>query len=94
MKKGLNHLMKNYAHVFALMMRLRQLCCHRELLPLDWNKLNLNEMIEMANRQVQEDVDEEDVAKAKKLAEQLRDMIRDGMTVCTNQILTNLHNFN
>ena len=50
-------------------------------------------MIEMANRQVQEDVDEEDVAKAKKLAEQLRDMIRDGMTVCTNQILINLHNF-
>ena len=65
------------------MMRLRQLCCHRELLPLDWNKLNLDEIIEMVNRQAQEDVDEEDVAKAKKLAEQLRDMIRDGMTVCT-----------
>ena len=23
-------LLKNYAHVFALMMRLRQLCCHRD----------------------------------------------------------------
>ena len=82
MKKGVNHLMKNYAHVFALMMRLRQLCCHRELVPLEWNKLNLDEIIEMVNRPAQEDVDEEDVAKSKKLAEQLRDMIRDGMTVC------------
>ena len=29
-------LLQNYAHVFAVMMRLRQLCCHKELLPIDW----------------------------------------------------------
>ena len=30
-------LLKNYGHVFAVMMRLRQLCCHRELLPIKWH---------------------------------------------------------
>ena len=29
-------LLRNWAHVFAVMMRLRQLCCHRELVPLQW----------------------------------------------------------
>ena len=31
-------LMKNYAHIFALMMRLRQFCCHMELInTIDWS---------------------------------------------------------
>jgi hypothetical protein len=29
-------LLRNYGHVFAVMMRLRQLCCHKELLPVKW----------------------------------------------------------
>lgn len=32
-RKG--ELLKNYAHVFALLIRLRQLCCHRQLVPKD-----------------------------------------------------------
>ena len=35
-----NALLRNYACVFAMMMRLRQLCCHRELVPgLDWDEV-------------------------------------------------------
>jgi SWI/SNF-related matrix-associated actin-dependent regulator of chromatin subfamily A3 len=61
MKRGT--LLKNYAHVFALMLRLRQLCCHRELLPaVDPDK----------------DYGGDDVKKLKRLAEQLRDMIKEG----------------
>jgi SNF2 family DNA or RNA helicase len=29
-------LLRNYGHVFAVMMRLRQHCCHKELLPVKW----------------------------------------------------------
>ena len=33
-------LLRNYAHVFALMMRMRQLCCHRELIKVfDWTEI-------------------------------------------------------
>ena len=32
-------LLRNYAHIFALMMRLRQLCCHWEMWQgVDWDK--------------------------------------------------------
>ena len=32
-------LLSNYAHVFALITRLRQLCCHRELIKdVDWTE--------------------------------------------------------
>jgi SNF2 family DNA or RNA helicase len=34
-------LLRNYAHVFAVMMRLRQLCCHKELLPVKWHVSDL-----------------------------------------------------
>ena len=78
MKKGT--LLRNYAHVFAIMMRLRQLCCHRELLPLEWNNLDINEIVEMVKREAEQEMDEEDKESAKRLAEQLRDMIKDGMS--------------
>ena len=45
MKKGA--LLKNYAHVFAMMMRLRQLCCHRELLPINWRDMNMEEIAQL-----------------------------------------------
>ena len=74
MKKGT--LLRNYAHIFAIMMRLRQLCCHRELLPLEWHNLDINELVEMVKREAEQEMDEEDIENAKRLAEQLRDMIK------------------
>ena len=68
MKKGT--LLRNYAHVFAIMMRLRQLCCHRELLPLEWNNLDINEIVEMVKREAEQEMDDEDKENAKKMAEQ------------------------
>ncbi len=85
MRKGVNSLLKNYAHVFAVMMRLRQLCCHRDLLPMQWHNLDMNELLEMVAAEAARDGNEddgsaEDDERAKQLAEQLRDMIRDGMS--------------
>ena len=39
-----NSALKNYAHIFAIMMRLRQLSCHRDLLPIQWNDVNMNDL--------------------------------------------------
>ena len=39
-----NSALKNYAHIFAIMMRLRQLSCHRDLLPIQWQDVNLNDL--------------------------------------------------
>ena len=116
-RKG--ELLRNYAHVFAVMMRLRQLCCHRELLDwIDW-KVSLNgfcvkmhilnlcpiknlflslllkdvNMQELADH-VRQQMEKENIAKAllnggnppddeeknKFLAEQLRDMIKEGLS--------------
>ena len=41
--------LKNYAHIFAVMMRLRQLCCHRNLLPIEWQDINLNDLEDLVN---------------------------------------------
>ena len=30
------------------MMRLRQLCCHRDLLPITWQNVNINDIEELA----------------------------------------------
>ena len=86
MKRG--SLLRNYAHVFAVMMRLRQLCCHKNLLPVDWSDVNMEDLAQMAKDDIgdepkenaekgaEEGADEE----TKRLAEQLRQMIRDGMS--------------
>ncbi|XP_059078743.1 helicase-like transcription factor isoform X2 [Tigriopus californicus] len=75
-------LLKNYAHVFAVMMRLRQLACHRDLLPVDWKDINLNELDELAKKDLSppEAMNPEQAEHAKRLAEQLRDMIRNGIS--------------
>ena len=52
MRKGT--LMNNYAHLFAIMMRLRQLCCHRELLPINWAGIDMNDLVGWAQRQIQQ----------------------------------------
>lgn len=82
-------LLRNYAHIFALMMRLRQLCCHRELIrEIDWthtmrDKENLErELAQLLEQEGLggggEGLTDED--QAKRLAAQLRKMIRDGVT--------------
>ena len=75
-------LLKNYAHVFALMMRLRQLCCHRDLLPIQWHDVNLDEIERLVEEITEGDQEEseEDQERAKALAERLRDMIREGIS--------------
>ena len=77
MKKGA--LLKNYAHVFAMMMRLRQLCCHRELLPVNWRDIDMEELAQLAaSEEIEEG--EGDPERAKEMAERLRDMIKDGIS--------------
>lgn len=77
-------LLRNYAHVFAVMMRLRQLCCHRELLPVQWNNVNMDQLLEMAHeeqeRLLQMQEQNGDTEAEQKLAEQLRDMIKEGFS--------------
>ena len=74
--------MKNYAHIFAVMMRLRQLCCHRDLLPITWQNVNINDIEELAREWTagEEEENLEDNERAKVLAEKLRDMIREGIS--------------
>ena len=72
--------MRNYAHVFAIMMRLRQLCCHRELLPLDWRDVNMEDMLSITAELVAEVTHEEDPEKCKDMAIKLRDMIKEGIS--------------
>jgi hypothetical protein len=63
------------------MMRLRQLCCHRDLLPIKWHEVDMDELLELVAQEAARDREdsEEDEVRAKELAEQLRLMIRDGM---------------
>ena len=76
-------LLSNYARIFVMMMRLRQLCCHRELIQdTDWpsvlNDLDkLRDMVELG----QEGGDPAKPGEEeKKLIKQLRDMIREGVS--------------
>ena len=81
MKK--NTALKNYAHIFAIMMRLRQLCCHREMLTeISWKNIKLEEIEEMISEVHQADAEEneEDEERSRALAERLREMIRDGIS--------------
>ena len=80
-------LLRNYAHIFALMIRLRQLCCHRELIKeVDWNHV-LGDLDNL-KKQLQEEEKEgteaggagADNEVEKRLMKQLRDMIRSGVT--------------
>jgi len=88
-------LLRNYAHVLVLMMRLRQLCCHREVIKdVDWEEV-LRDKKGLA-RQLEEYLDEDEVTNKhnsadapvsgmgddveKRLVSQLRDMIRSGVS--------------
>jgi hypothetical protein len=88
MRRG--NLLRNYADVFAVLMRLRQLCCHRELLPVDWNTVDMNELMALAAENTPKGLDpgpgEIDqtsglsVELVKHRAEQLCQMIKDGIS--------------
>ena len=44
-------LLRNYAHVFAMMMRLRQLSCHRELFAgIKWDELDMADIARQAEQ--------------------------------------------
>jgi len=66
----------------GVMMRLRQLCCHRDLLPITWQDVNINDIEELVRELAEGDEEEnlEDAERAKVLAEKLRDMIREGIS--------------
>ena len=73
-------MLKYYAHIFALMMRMRQLCCHRELINIpgwNWNEI-------LKNKSLKEDLAKIDFKKegtdgaseeGKRMAALLREMI-------------------
>ncbi len=78
-------LLNNYAHVFAIMMRLRQICCHEELLPVDWRNMReegaFNEIMELVRQEEEAEAGAvgPDVAQRnKELAEKLRKMLKEG----------------
>jgi len=77
-----NSALKNYAHIFAIMMRLRQLSCHRDLLPIQWQDVNLNDLESLINEihQGEDEESVEDTERGKLLAEKLREMIREGIS--------------
>ena len=84
-----NKLLSNYAHVFVMMMRLRQLSCHRELYEdFDWDNMDMDDIARQAEQIAAEREGAKAVegakaageAEAKRLAESLRNMIRDGAT--------------
>lgn len=93
-------LLRNYAHIFALMMCLRQMCCHRELIKaIDWSqalrdKASLER--DLARLVAQDELggggaaNDEDVQK--NLIVQLRDMLRSGITddcsICLDDLKT------
>ena len=92
-RKGV--LLRNYAHVFAMMMRLRQLCCHRDIIrdpdgrsQYDWEEI-MRDKDQLAS-QLEQVLQHEDKEREKgggelgdgerALMKQLRDMIRSGVT--------------
>lgn len=84
-------LLGNYAFIFALMMRMRQLCCHVELL-----KNAGFDIDEMLGEEEEEDAanlgETEKTDNDKKLMKQLRDMIQSGVTddcsICLEDLKT------
>ena len=82
-------LLRNYAHVFAMMMRLRQLCCHRELYKdVNWEEVDMDDIAQQAEAlaaeregaKAVEGAKAADEADAKRLAESLAKMIKEGAT--------------
>ena len=84
-------LLSKYSYIFALMVRLRQLCCHKEMIQeetLDWMLQNMTDVDDKdkdASNNVNGDV-------AQRLAAQLRQMIKDGITddcsICLGDLKT------
>jgi len=94
-------LLRNYAHVFALMTRLRQLCCHRELIKeVDWvealkDKEGLAKQLEgfLDKDQITENSAGSnglEVDLERRLVGQLREMIMSGISedcsVCLDEL--------
>ena len=73
--------MKNYAHVFVSMIRLRQLCCHRDMFgEVDWAQVIRDK--EGLTKQLLECEDGTGATKEddQRLVKQLQEMIRSGVS--------------
>ena len=87
-------LLRNYAHVFLLMIRLRQICCHRDMFrEVDWEQVIRDK--ETLNKQLQEvgaNLGVDKVVDKEKLVNQLREMIRLGVStecsICLGGLVT------
>ena len=97
-----NALLRNYACVFAMMMRLRQLCCHRELVNtgIDWGEVleNQDQLKEQLAEYLAEiggggegaEGEAPTSEREKQLVAQLRQMIKDGVSDDCSVCLENL----
>jgi SWI/SNF-related matrix-associated actin-dependent regulator of chromatin subfamily A3 len=82
------NLMKNFAHIFAMMTRMRQLCCHREIIKeVDWeealrDKAGLARKLKgfLNNEDINDKENSNDTDQEKRLMMQLRDLIRSGVS--------------
>jgi len=79
-------LMRNYMHVLVMMLRFRQLCCHRELIKeVNWGEVmddmdKLKKTLEEFTNSELNNEEGDDKERAKRLAQKLSQMIRDGVT--------------
>ena len=96
-----NALLRNYACVLAMMMRLRQLCCHRELVTgIDWGKVLENQdqlkgqlaeyLAEIGGGDEGAEGEAPTSEREKQLVAQLRQMIKDGVSDDCSVCLENL----
>ena len=92
-------LLKNYAHVFAIMMLLRQLCCHWELVNIEPDLIRKDKaaLLRQLDALIGADQDNPSASgalddNAKNLMKQLRDMIRSGVSedcsICLDELKT------
>ena len=81
-------LLRNFAHIFALMTRMRQLCCHREIIrEVDWtealkDKDGLSKQLSgfLGKESTDDKENNEGTDSEKRLMMQLRDLIRSGVS--------------
>jgi len=71
-------LLRNYAHVFVLMTRLRQLCCHRELYrDVDWEQVVRDKDLALQLQEPQTGTSKEE---QERLVNLLKEMIKSGVS--------------
>ena len=89
----MGELRKNYANVFVLMIRLRQLCCHRDMFrEVDWAQVIRDK--EGLTKQLLECEDgtgptkEDDQRLVKQLWEMIRSGVSDNCSICLGDLVS------